>query len=92
MKFLRNFLLTCLLITSPFALMAANIDINNANADFMAKHLKGVGLKKAEAIVVYRTKHGKFKKLDDLLQVRGIGKKILLDNKSNLVLGENKKP
>ena len=91
MKFLRNFLLGCLLITSPL-LMAGNIDINNANAGFMAKHLKGVGIKKAEAIVVYRNKHGKFKKLDDLLLVKGIGKKILLDNKINLVLGENKKP
>jgi len=92
MKFLRNLLLTCLLITSPFAILAANIDINTANADYMATHMKGVGLKKAEAIVVYRKKHGKFKKLDDLLQVRGIGKKILLDNKASLVLGEIKKP
>jgi competence protein ComEA len=39
---------------------------------------------KAEAIVSYREKNGPFKSADDLVKVKGLGKKLVDQNKSNL--------
>ncbi|MFV0481239.1 MAG: ComEA family DNA-binding protein [Campylobacteraceae bacterium] len=61
----------------------AKIDINSADAKTLST-LKGVGSQKAEAIVEYRVKNGNFKSVNDLLKVKGIGKKILEDNKDNI--------
>jgi competence protein ComEA len=61
-----------LLVVSLFA----KIDINSADAKALTA-IKGLGEKKAEAIVEYRDKNGKFKSADDLLKVKGIGKKLL---------------
>ncbi|MEO6601154.1 MAG: helix-hairpin-helix domain-containing protein, partial [Polyangiaceae bacterium] len=45
------------------------------------RHLPGVGQKRADAILVLRTRLGRFKQVNDLLRVKGIGvrglKKIL---------------
>ena len=39
--------------------------------------IKGIGKKKAEAILQYRKEHGAFRTKEELLQVKGIGKKAL---------------
>ena len=52
------------------------IDINTATAEEFVK-VKGIGEKKAERIVAYRDEHGKFKSVDDLKNVKGIGEKIV---------------
>jgi len=39
--------------------------------------LPGIGEVTAERIVAYRTEHGPFKSVDDLIQVKGIGQKVL---------------
>ena len=50
------------------------IDLNKAPVhDFM--ELPGIGEKLAERIVQYRKNHGRFKSIEDLRKVRGIGKK-----------------
>jgi competence protein ComEA len=54
----------------------AKVDINTADAKAISS-IKGLGEKKAEAIVEYREKNGKFKNVDELLNVKGIGKKLL---------------
>jgi competence protein ComEA len=54
----------------------AKIDLNSADAKALTE-IKGLGEKKAEAIVEYREKNGKFKSVEDLLNVKGIGKKLL---------------
>jgi competence protein ComEA len=46
--------------------------------------LKGIGQKKAQAILIYREKMGDFKSIDDLMNVKGIGEKVLTDNKDRL--------
>ncbi|WP_159820973.1 ComEA family DNA-binding protein [Colwellia sp. 20A7] len=46
--------------------------------------LKGIGQKKAQAILMYREKMGDFKSIDDLMNVKGIGEKVLKDNKERL--------
>ncbi|MFL0796673.1 MAG: helix-hairpin-helix domain-containing protein [Cellvibrionaceae bacterium] len=62
------------------------VNINKADAETLSIVLKGVGIKKAEAIVAYRKKHGKFKQYSDLLAVKGIGEKTLETNKKRIIL------
>ena len=49
-----------------------------------AKNINGVGAKKAQAIVKYRQLNGPFKSIDDLLNVKGIGQKIIDKNKADI--------
>lgn len=66
---------------------AAPVDINTADARTLAVELKGVGLERADAIVQYRKEHGPFRSVDELVKVKGIGKKTVEANRSNLILG-----
>ena len=60
-----------------------SIDINHASVDELSS-LKGIGSKKAQAIIEYREIYGEFTSVDDLLNVKGIGEKVLSDNKQRL--------
>ena len=62
------------------------VNINTSNAAELARALDGVGLKKAEAIIVYRNAHGAFKTVEELLKVRGIGPATLTANASRLAV------
>ncbi len=66
--------------------LAATVDINQADAVALSKAMKGVGLKKAQAIVAYRQQHGSFKSLADLAKVKGIGLKTVEKNRVNLTV------
>lgn len=59
------------------------VDINTADISALSL-LKGIGKKKAQAIVKYREINGMFTSVDDLLKVSGIGKQILNMNKKML--------
>ena len=61
--------------TSKEASKEEKVNINTATVEEL-KTLKGVGQKKAEAIIEYRKKNGSFKTKEDLMKVRGIGKKL----------------
>lgn len=50
------------------------ININTADA-LQLQSLKGIGPKKAAAIVAYRKQHGRFKSVKDLTALKGIGDK-----------------
>lgn len=54
----------------------AKIDINTASVKELSQ-IKGIGASKAEAIVEYRKTNGKFKSMDELLKVKGVGPKVL---------------
>jgi competence protein ComEA len=56
---------------------AQPVNINTADAATLAGALRGIGLKKAEAIVAYRGENGPFKSVDDLVNVKGIGERTL---------------
>ena len=58
----------------------AKVNINTASADEIAKGIKGIGKKKAQLIVEYREKYGAFATVDELTDVKGIGKGILSAN------------
>ena len=49
------------------------ININVANEQELMQ-IKGIGKKKAQAIIDYREKYGDFKSVKDLAKVKGIGK------------------
>lgn len=51
----------------------AKVNINTADAASIEGKVKGIGQKRAEAIVSYRKEHGAYKSWDDLAQVKGIG-------------------
>lgn len=70
----------------PLAVFAGQVDINKADASTIAKELKGIGPAKAKAIVEYREKNGAFKNVDDLLKVKGIGAKMLEQNRDSIIV------
>jgi competence protein ComEA len=59
------------------------ININTADVSLLTQ-LKGIGVKKAEAIIAWRDANGKFKTLEQLLDVKGIGDAILEANRSKI--------
>ena len=62
-------------VTSKEEAKEGKVNINTATVEEL-KTLKGVGEQKAEAIIEYRKKNGSFKTKEDLMKVRGIGKKL----------------
>jgi competence protein ComEA len=62
--------------TSTASAAMAPIDINKANVQELSI-LPGIGAKKAQAIVDYRKLNGKFLSVEELVNVRGIGPKML---------------
>lgn len=90
MKTIRIFV-TFLLLTLSAFVHAAPVNINTADAQTLSKNIKGVGLKKAQAIIDYREKNGTFKKIEDLKNVKGIGNK-LLEKNSGVIVVKNKPP
>lgn len=68
--------LACLLVLSFSSLGIAadgKVNINNASVKEL-QTLKGIGKVITERIIAYRTENGQFKRIDDLLKVKGIGK------------------
>ncbi|GAA4348986.1 ComEA family DNA-binding protein [Kangiella taiwanensis] len=62
----------------------SQVNINTASSSQLAAVLKGVGLKKAQAIIDYRQKFGPFKSIDELTAVKGIGAKTLEKNRAKI--------
>ena len=62
--------------TTPSNSKQGTVNINAATLEEL-QTIKGIGKKKAEAILQYRKEHGAFRTKEDLLQVKGIGKKAL---------------
>ena len=85
----RLFTLALFFLFSSLAL-ADVVNINSADAQTMADNITGVGLKRAQAIVNFREEHGPFKSVDELTQVKGIGLKLVEENRVNLTVSESK--
>ncbi|HEY8507402.1 MAG TPA: ComEA family DNA-binding protein [Steroidobacteraceae bacterium] len=68
----------------PLLAFAGPVNINTADANTLARELKGIGPSRAQAIVAYRTEHGPFKSPDDLALVKGIPQKVIDDNRDNI--------
>jgi competence protein ComEA len=59
------------------AARAATIDLNTASVADL-EGLPGVGRRTAERIVEHRQKNGPFKKIEELMNIKGIGEKSFL--------------
>ena len=74
------------LFVSPLVL-AETVNINTADAAGLDS-LDGIGVKKAEAIIAYRSEHGDFKSLEEIKEVPGIGDKMFDKIKEDISLGD----
>jgi len=72
--------------------IAGPVNVNTADAKTLARELDGVGKAKADAIIAYREKNGPFKSADDLAKVKGLGKKLVEQNRANLRFEADKPP
>ena len=80
------------LVLCPIYVMAAPVNINQADAEAISGALTGIGPKKAAAIIQYREQHGSFKTVNDLENVEGIGQKTILANEKDILLSEENVP
>ncbi|MBD0787044.1 helix-hairpin-helix domain-containing protein [Vibrio sp. Y2-5] len=62
------------------------VNVNTASAEEISTLLKGVGLKKAQAIVEYRDQNGPFVSKDELTKVKGIGAATVKKNEDRILL------
>lgn len=63
------------------------VNLNIAEA-WLISALPGIGQETAQAIVDYRTQHGPFRRIEDLLRIRGIGSSTLNKIKGLVTLEE----
>jgi competence protein ComEA len=73
----------------PSGSSTAIVNLNSATAADL-ETLPGIGAKTAARIVEYRQKNGPFKKVEELMNVRGIGEKNFLKLKPQLTVGAAK--
>jgi len=62
------------------------LNINTASAQELT-NLRGIGQKTAQAIVEYRESHGPFKSVDELVDVKGIGPKLMTALRDHITVG-----
>jgi len=90
MKLFHTLFLTLVLLFSSSAIFAqtsaAKVNINTASAEQIADTMTGIGESRAKAIVQYRKTNGKFKSVQDLENVDGIGGKTVEKNKDKIIL------
>ncbi|MGY3024525.1 competence protein ComEA [Pseudomonas lurida] len=65
---------------------SAKVNLNAADAETLRRDLFGIGAAKAKAIIAYRESNGPFTAVDELLEVKGIGKALLEKNRGRLVI------
>lgn len=85
--FMRVIIISVLLLFTQFAQAGRSteqVNINTADAPTLDRLLIGVGPAKAEAIVQHRKEYGRFKRLEDLEKVKGIGPKLLEKNRDQI--------
>ena len=69
----------------------AIVNLNTASASDL-EGLPGIGAKTAARIVEYRQKNGPFKKIEELMNVQGIGEKSFLKLRAQLSVGSKTEP
>lgn len=63
---------------------SAKIDLNKADIATLTGSFKGIGKKRAAAIIAYRESHQGFKTLEELGEVKGIGQRFIEVNLAKL--------
>ena len=71
------------------AASSAPLDLNTASEGELTE-VPGIGPALAKRIVEFRDEHGSFKRVDDLMKVRGIGEKSLEKIRPHVTVGKKK--
>lgn len=82
--FVRGLLLALAMLFSGLSMAA--VDLNTASKEQLTS-VKGIGPKKADAIIEYRKKNGSFKSVDELNNVSGFGEKSVAKMRGELTVG-----
>ena len=69
---MKRLLLVLVMLIAFSGIAVAAVNVNTATKEELTS-VKGVGEKRAQEIIDYRTKNGPFKTADDLQKVPGIG-------------------
>ena len=85
-KIRKSLVATLVASLLPGLVWAGPVNINTADAKTLAKELDGIGSAKAQAIVDYRQKNGPFASPQELTKVKGIGARVLEQNKGNILV------
>ncbi len=80
--------LVVVIVLAPILHAADKIDINKATEEELLK-IPTIGPKIAKMIIEYRKTNGKFKSIDELRQVKGIGPKRLEAIRERVIIGED---
>ena len=70
---------------ASFVSFAATVNLNTATIEQLTS-LNGIGEAKAKAIVAYRQANGPFKSVDQLVDVKGIGLKVVEKNRDQMTV------
>ncbi|CEG56296.1 ComEA family DNA-binding protein [Legionella fallonii] len=70
--------------TKQAAVVKNKIDLNKADLSALTGSFKGIGKKRAAAIIAYRESHHGFKAIEELASVKGFGQHFLDVNKEKL--------
>lgn len=62
------------------------VNINTGTVEELSTLLVGIGEKKAKLIIDYRTENGPFKKIEDLMLVKGVGPALIEKNRDRILL------
>src|SRR5215468_1354834 len=82
-RFMKKLLLVWVIWFAIYGVAIAAVNINTATKEELTS-LKGIGEKRAQDIIDYRTKNGPFKSVDDLEKVPGIGPGTMKQIRSDL--------
>lgn len=63
---------------------SSRIDLNKADVSTLTGSFKGIGRKRAEAIVAYREAHHGFKSIEELAEIKGFGQRFMNTNREKL--------
>jgi competence protein ComEA len=73
----------------PAAAATSPLNLNTATVAQL-ETLPGIGARTAQAIVDHRQKNGSFKKIEELMNIKGIGEKSFLKLKPMITIGTEK--
>jgi competence protein ComEA len=88
MDILRKFVLTLVLVLPLVSYAGEAVDINAADLETLMT-IKGIGEKRAAAIIAYRDENGDFKSIDELIEVQGISESLVEKSRALLKISSS---
>lgn len=90
-SFFNGLILIVALSLASVPTMAGPVNINTADKETLAKELEGVGPALAAAIVADREENGRYESPEALMRVRGIGQRVLENNRESILVADQEK-